>query len=123
MNKNFVERRRTERIKICNESTLKLKGINKEIKVWIKDFSLYGMGLKFFKGYYCGNCPIVKSLLAKTNACANCELESYEKFVDIIKEGSISLPVNNDEYVNYKMKWYNIKNEDELEFGVEFVYD
>jgi c-di-GMP-binding flagellar brake protein YcgR len=123
MNKNFVERRRTERIKVCNESTLKLKGINKEIKVWIKDFSLYGMGLRFFKGYYCGNCPIVQSLLAKTNACANCELESYEKFVDIIKEGSISLPVNNDEYVNYKMKWYNIKNEDELEFGVEFVYD
>ena len=127
MNKNFVDRRKVERIKISNEGNLKLKGTNKEIKVWIKDFSLYGMGIRFFKGYYCGNCPIVQSLLSKTNACANCELESYEKFVDIIKEGKVSLPVNNinnNEYVNYKMKWWcNVKSNDELEFGVEFVYE
>jgi len=123
MNKSFVERRKTERIKISDESSLKLRGTNKEIKVWIKDFSLYGMGIRFLRGYYCGNCPIVQSLLSKTNACASCELESYEKFIDIIKEGSVSLPVDNNEYVNYKMKWYNIKSNDELEFGVEFVYE
>jgi len=64
MNKNFTERRKVERIKVYNEGNLKLKNTNKEIKVWIKDFSLYGMGLRFFKGYYCGNCPIIQSLLS-----------------------------------------------------------
>ncbi|MFN3550601.1 MAG: hypothetical protein ACK4WJ_02155 [Endomicrobiia bacterium] len=119
-----MERRKFDRRPIIAEATLISSKSSRKIPVWVRNVSVKGMRITFYKTFCCENCEFYP--INDYNICKkknNCEIYELKKVIEIISQGKICTEIEGKKIEHqYEVKWYKVLDDsDMIDFGIQFL--